>query len=76
MRRAVMFQGEDFLMSEKEPGIEEGVINAIMEAWAKYPDMRLTQLIVNAIAPKEPCPEVYNTEDSRLIKLLNRLKDR
>ncbi len=63
-------------MSEKEPGIEEDVINAIMETWAKYPDMRLTQLIVNAIAPNEPCIEIFNTEDSELIKLLNRLKDR
>ncbi len=63
-------------MSEKEPGIEEDVINAIMEAWAKYPDMRLTQLIVNAITPNEPCSEIFNTEDSELIKLLNRLKDR
>ena len=62
-------------MSEKEPNIEEDVVNAIMEAWAKYPDMRLTQLIVNAINPKDPCSEVYSVEDSKLIKLLTRFKD-
>ena len=61
-------------MSEKEPNIEEDVMNAIAEAWAKYPDMRLTQLIVNAINPSDPCSEIYGVEDSKLIKLLNKFK--
>lgn len=63
-------------MSEKEPNIEEAVLNAIMDAWARYPDMRLTQLLVNAINPADPCSEIYATEDSQLIKMLNRFKDR
>jgi len=63
-------------MSEKEPNIETEVLNAIKEAWLKYPDMRLTQLLINAIAPEEPCTEVYGVEDSKLIKLLNEFKDR
>ncbi len=63
-------------MSEKEPNIEDEVLQAIREAWSRYPDMRLTQLLINAIAPKEASPEVYNVEDSALIKLLNRFKER
>jgi hypothetical protein len=62
-------------MSEKEPHIEEDLLNAIMEAWSKFPDMRLTQLLINAINPKEPCSEIYAVEDSELIKYLNRLKE-
>jgi len=62
-------------MSEKEPYLQEEVIKAIQDAWARNPNMRLTQLLVNAIAPQEPCPEVYSTEDSKLIKLLNRFAE-
>ena len=63
-------------MSQREPGIEEEVLEALMQAWAAHPDMRLTQLIVNAIRPSTPCPEIFSVEDRRLIKLLNRLADR
>ncbi len=62
-------------MSEKEPNIESEVLQAIREAWSKYPDMRLTQLLINAIAPDEPCSEIYGVEDSTLIKLLDRVKE-
>lgn len=62
-------------MSELEPKIEEDVLKAIKDAWAAYPDMRLTQLLINAIHPEEPCSEVYGVEDSKLIKLLNEFKD-
>jgi len=60
-------------MSEKEPGIEEEVITAIRQAWAKHPKLRLSQLLVNVIAPTEPCPEIFSIEDSQLIKGLNRM---
>ena len=63
-------------MSEVEPNIEEDVIEAILSAWAEFPNMRLTQLLINAINPEEPCLEVYNVQDGRLIKLLNRFKER
>ncbi len=63
-------------MSEKEPNIEEDVIQAILETWSEYPDMRLTQLIINALVPKEPCIEIYNTEDSQLIKKLKKFKNK
>ena len=62
-------------MSEKEPGIEEEVMKALMDAWKKYPDMRLTQLIVNAAAPIEP-DYIFNIEDSKLIQLLNDFNER
>lgn len=36
----------------------------------KASNMRLTQLIFNAIPTKEPCPHVFYMEDSKLIKHL------
>jgi hypothetical protein len=63
-------------MSQKEPMIEEAVLSTIREAWEKHPNMRLTQLLINAIRPTEPCAEIYNIEDSRLIVLLHKLAGR
>jgi hypothetical protein len=65
-----------FTMSQIEPMMEEAILSALKEAWEKHPDMRLTQLLINAIRPKEPCAEIYNIEDSRLIVLLNKLANR
>jgi hypothetical protein len=46
-------------MSEKEPHLQVCVIKAIREEWSRNPNMRLNQLLVNAIAPQEPCPEIF-----------------
>lgn len=62
-------------MSEKEPNLEEEVIEAILGAWSEHPQMRLMQLLVNAIHPSTPCPEIFAVEDSQLIKLLTRYKN-
>ena len=60
-------------MSQVEPDNAKEVLEAIEKAWAKYPDLRLTQLLVNVIKPSESCSEIYYTEDSKLINLLNEL---
>lgn len=62
-------------MSEREPNLEEEVIEAILSAWGEHPQMRLMQLLVNAIHPSTPCPEIFAVEDSQLIKLLTRYKN-
>lgn len=61
-------------MSEREPEIEKSVLKTLEEIWGLYPDLRLTQLIVNAIKPKEPCSEIFYTEDSQLIEKLTQLR--
>ena len=63
-------------MSQKEPGMEREVLEAINDAWNKYPDLRFTQLLINAINPSETCSEIYNLEDSKLVKLLNDFKNK
>ncbi len=60
-------------MSELEPDNEGEVIEAIRDAWKKHPNMRLTQLIFNAVPTTERCPEVFYVDDSELIKLLKNM---
>ena len=63
-------------MSHLEPNIEKEVLAKIEEVWKEFPSMRLTQLLVNAINSKEPCSEVFYTEDSQLMVFLGRFKER
>ena len=49
----------------------ESMVNVI----AKYPELRLGQLLVNAINLQQPCPELFHIEDDVLaekIKLFSR----
>ena len=48
------------------------LILLLREVWKKYPDLRLSQLIVNIVNPSEPCPEIYYTTDKELFKLLEK----
>lgn len=61
-------------MSQHEPNIENELLETLKTTWDFYPDLRLTQLIVNAINPKAPCPEIFHVEDSRLIEKLQQLQ--
>ncbi len=61
-------------MSEKEPNIEEDMLQALMDAWSENPNLRFGQLLMNVISPKEPCSAIFSIEDSKLIKLLNDFK--
>jgi hypothetical protein len=46
------------------------VLLAIGEVWVKSPDLRLGQLLINAVCPAEPCPEVFSIEDRDLVRRL------
>jgi uncharacterized protein YihD (DUF1040 family) len=63
---------EEF-MSQVEPNSPKELLEMIDKVWAKHPDLRLTQLLINVIKPSESCSEIYYTEDSKLIDLLNEL---
>lgn len=60
-------------MSQVEPNSAKELLETIEKVWAKYPELRLTQLLVNVIKPSESCAEIYYVEDSKLIELLNEL---
>lgn len=57
----------------RDPQRIDRVLNTIREAWVKVPDWRLGQLLVNAVKPSVPCPEIFYIEDSKLERLVTRL---
>ncbi len=64
---------KEIRMSQVEPNSAKELLETIEKVWTKYPDLRLTQLLVNVIKPSESCAEIYYVEDSKLIILLNEL---
>lgn len=52
----------------RDPARIDDVLAAVRAAWAESPDLRLGQLIVNAVRPTDPCPEVFYTEDDALVQ--------
>jgi len=44
----------------------------LQRAWELNPELRLGQLVVNAISPTQPCPEVFYAEESRTRRGLER----
>lgn len=59
----------------RDPKRIESVLDQIREIWEQVPDWRLGQLIVNAVKPGEPCPEVFYIEDTKLEHKLAELKE-
>ena len=57
----------------RDPERIDRILNQLREVWVKVPDWRLGQLLVNAVNPKQPCPDVFYLEDRELEKLLSRL---
>jgi len=46
------------------------LLKLVEEVWTENPDFRLGQLIVNAVRPNAPTPEIFSVEDEILeIKL-------
>jgi hypothetical protein len=60
----------------RDPGRIEQVLAAVRSIWAENPDLRLGQLIVNAVRPSDPCPEVFAVEDAELVRKLAVLEER
>lgn len=52
------------------------ILNELERIWKSNPDIRLGQLIVNIIKPKEPCPELFYAEDEKLLKGLLAFENR
>lgn len=51
-------------------------LERIGELWKQHPNQRLGQLIVNAVQPRESCPEIYSLEDRQLVRKLARLVEK
>jgi uncharacterized protein YihD (DUF1040 family) len=57
----------------RDPARIDQLLELLREVWTRSPDLRLGQLLVNAVSPREPCSEVYAIEDSVLARRLQRL---
>jgi uncharacterized protein YihD (DUF1040 family) len=57
-------------MSQAQLNTHQELLETIEKIWTKYPELRLAQLLVNAIKPSEPCSEMYHIQDSQLINKL------
>ncbi len=60
----------------RDPERIDQVLAVVREVWHRYPDLRLGQLIVNAVQPDEPCSQVYSLEDTALVRKLESLAER
>jgi hypothetical protein len=59
-------------VAERDPDRIDVVVDALREAWKANPDMRLTQLVSNAVRYGVPgiggtAPAHYNTEDGPVL---------
>ena len=59
----------------RDPARIDDLIAALRAAWMQSPDLRLGQLIVNAIRPTEPCPEIFHAEDETILRGLISYRD-
>ena len=57
----------------RDPARIDRMLELLREVWTRSPDLRLGQLIVNAVRPRDPCPEVFSIEDTVLARRLERL---
>ena len=57
----------------RDPVRIDRVLALLREVWTQVPEWRLGQIICNAIEPKEPCSEIFYTQDERLEMLLARM---
>jgi len=60
----------------RDPQRIDRMLEQLREIWIKVPDWRLGQIIVNAVKPTEPCPQIFGVEDSNMEKLFARLLQR
>jgi hypothetical protein len=54
----------------RDPNRIPNILSKIEKLWKKQPDLRLMQLLINALRPADPCSELYSIEDSKLEKRL------
>jgi hypothetical protein len=60
----------------RNPARIDQVLAVVREIWQRHPDLRLGQLLINAVQPATPCPELYAVEDTALVRKLESLAKR
>lgn len=57
----------------RDPARIPELCQLLQRAWERSPDARLGQLMINAVRPPQPCPQVFYAEDGRVRRGLQRL---
>lgn len=60
--------------SDRESFIED-TVSTLRAAWLKNPELRLGQLIVNALSVNEPLPAVFYADDKLFASSLRAMSD-
>lgn len=63
-------------MMPRDPNRIPEVLDLLRKAWEVNTDMRLGQLIVGAVGPSDPCPEVFYIEDDKMAEQLRKFVKR
>jgi len=67
---------EEVSITQVLPKEQIKLLETLSRVWTQYPDLRLTQLIVNAINPQSLFSDVFYVEDSEVIDKLKKLLDK
>ena len=52
----------------RDPQRIDQILDVLREIWELQPDLRLGQIVVGAIRPDDPCPQVFYAEDNALLQ--------
>jgi hypothetical protein len=53
--------------------VKQNLLENITNVQAKYPELRLGQLLINSLNIQKPCPELFHIEDNVLAEKLSQL---
>lgn len=56
----------------RDPERIDDILDLVRQVWLQDPDLRLGQIIVNAVRPRNACPEIFAFEDTALRRGLAR----
>ena len=56
----------------RDPERIDEILGLVRQVWLQDPDLRLGQIIVNAVRPRNACPEIFAVEDTTLSRGLTR----
>ena len=59
----------------RDPNRIKPTLKLVEQIWEQHPDLRLGQLLVNAIRPSDPVPEIFYAEDDKLVEDLRRFAE-
>jgi hypothetical protein len=57
----------------RDPARIEALLSLLRQVWEQSPDLRLGQLLLSAVRPEQPCPEIFHIEYDRLAEGLREL---